>query len=500
MDKNIICCILNHNSNKESMYYADVLKDVCHTVIIDSGSDVKPQGNVVLCDNIYYGGLVNKAIDLAIDGNYSWLIIITPDVVIEDVNKFKERLFENCDDSVGVWQPSVKRGSADYWCNFNNGTNLRCHSELLNGFFLCVNGSILHEWKKYTDGVVYGMICDISCSYLSHIHNKEVFVDNGLILFHPPGTSYSVKNAADEEFNVSYRKFPELLTFKRSIEAQKNKQNSPSRVVNVNINRQDLSDSDKRDNFKYTVLTYIFGGYEKLHEIKEKDPAAEYICVTDDEQLKSSSWKIVVDGRLKGMASFDKCCYVRYHPFEYCNTNICMKIDGSFIVKKSTANIIDLFEKGGFDMSIMIHPERNTLKDEYAVWIRTRNYPSRQANKILNYFNESGYPDEYKGLYQVGFSIQRNNDDSKKLNDVVYDTLKMLGDGGKIERLDQTIFSYILNTRFEHTFKIMPVSENLITHSDYFSWCFHNSNSPVPFKQKTIPPYMFNKPIDVCEF
>ena len=33
---------------------------------------------------------------------------------------------------------------------------------------------------------------------------------------------------------------------------------------------------------RYSVLTYIFNGYEKVHEIIEKDEDAEYILVTDD--------------------------------------------------------------------------------------------------------------------------------------------------------------------------------------------------------------------------
>ena len=39
---------------------------------------------------------------------------------------------------------------------------------------------------------------------------------------------------------------------------------------------------------KYSVLTYIIGDYEKVHEIKEKSPNAEYILVTDNKELTSS--------------------------------------------------------------------------------------------------------------------------------------------------------------------------------------------------------------------
>ena len=44
---------------------------------------------------------------------------------------------------------------------------------------------------------------------------------------------------------------------------------------------------------RYSVVTAIFGhGYEKLREVKLLDSDAEYICVTDDPDLKSDTWQV----------------------------------------------------------------------------------------------------------------------------------------------------------------------------------------------------------------
>ena len=50
---------------------------------------------------------------------------------------------------------------------------------------------------------------------------------------------------------------------------------------------------------KYSVLTFIFGDYEIVREIKEPSPDAEYILVTDNHNLKSDTWKIVYDKDLE---------------------------------------------------------------------------------------------------------------------------------------------------------------------------------------------------------
>ena len=44
---------------------------------------------------------------------------------------------------------------------------------------------------------------------------------------------------------------------------------------------------------RYTVLTYIFNGYEQVHEVGEKDPKADYVLVTDDPKLTSRrGWQL----------------------------------------------------------------------------------------------------------------------------------------------------------------------------------------------------------------
>jgi hypothetical protein len=51
----------------------------------------------------------------------------------------------------------------------------------------------------------------------------------------------------------------------------------------------------------YSILTYIIGDYEVLREIKYniKDyPHIEHICVTDNPNLKSDTWKVIYDSDL----------------------------------------------------------------------------------------------------------------------------------------------------------------------------------------------------------
>lgn len=252
---------------------------------------------------------------------------------------------------------------------------------------------------------------------------------------------------------------------------------------------------------RYTVLTYIIGMYEPVHEIGEKDPDAEYLLVTDNPELKSETWDVIVDETLQGPAPFDKCCSIRYDCFRYCHTDICLRIDASVQIYRSTKWLVDEFENGMYNMALMPHPLRSDIRDEYAVWVNTRNYPGEQAERCLKAMEARGYDFGYRGLFQTGFAIMRRGELTSKLNQEVFDWLKELGSDGKIERLDQTVFSCVVNMKYSDL-KVMPVSEQIF-HSEMMVHCYHGTDI-----ENAVPPhdlfepdvkYLFNKPV-VCRY
>lgn len=43
---------------------------------------------------------------------------------------------------------------------------------------------------------------------------------------------------------------------------------------------------------KYSIVTMVFNNYDLLREPKVVDENAEYVCITDNKELKSDVWKI----------------------------------------------------------------------------------------------------------------------------------------------------------------------------------------------------------------
>lgn len=244
--------------------------------------------------------------------------------------------------------------------------------------------------------------------------------------------------------------------------------------------------------YKYSILMYNFNNYEILRDPIEIDPECEYIYVTDNPNLKSDKWKIIIDKDLEGLSVFDKCYNVRFNLFKYATTSVCIYLDGSIQIYKSLRKIYDDFIKSNCDIGLNIHPTRNNLIDEYREWIRIRNYDQIQAQKCMLMFKIAEYDLQFKGLYQGTMRICKNTELNKNIDTFTLNTLKILGKENEIERLDQTIYSFIIN-KFFNEIKIFGFSQQVFQ-SEYMRWCQHGSSYIHPYnKDNNKDGYILNK-------
>lgn len=251
--------------------------------------------------------------------------------------------------------------------------------------------------------------------------------------------------------------------------------------------------------YKYSVLTYVFGDGEILREIDKMDENVEYICVTDNTELMSNTWTIVVDNDLDGKTIFDKVFSVRYNLFKYCHSDICVRVDGSIKVKQPLNDIVDAFIKSDADICVEIHPYRNDLLVEYHCWLVGRGYPIDKIQNQIRLFQLIGHDVYRKGLIQLNFSINKRSDITDKIDKLMYGFLKYLGETGDVDRLDQTVFSVVLD-KFFNGIKVFAVGEDLL-HSKYLSWNFHNEEKEIPwYPEYCCEPYLMNKPIEINSF
>lgn len=255
---------------------------------------------------------------------------------------------------------------------------------------------------------------------------------------------------------------------------------------------------------KYSVIMYNFNDYELMHPLPKDAINAdiEFIYVTDNPSIHGNGWNIIIDDSLAGLSPFDQCYAVRFNLFKYTSTDICLYIDGSMQIRKNILPLFNQFEQSNADLGLMIHPDRSTMWDEYCTWFQIRKYPPKQGYKCMAYMAMNGYDiHNYRGLYQGGLRFIRNTKRNKQLDQDTYNTLKMLGNNGIIERLDQTIHSYFVNTKYTDV-AVFPFSQHWIQ-SQYIGICPHRSLTIAqPREHINSTGYLRNKLVnlDTCNF
>jgi hypothetical protein len=108
---------------------------------------------------------------------------------------------------------------------------------------------------------------------------------------------------------------------------------------------------------KFTVITAIFGNYDCLRDNQHQNKDVDYLCITDNPNLKSNTWKIIVNPEQinPDWSPRKKTYYVRYHLFEFCNTPNAIWMDASIelqdvskILTEFDAGILSILYLGGY--------------------------------------------------------------------------------------------------------------------------------------------------------
>ena len=137
---------------------------------------------------------------------------------------------------------------------------------------------------------------------------------------------------------------------------------------------------------KITVITAIFNNFDLLREPKVINNDVEYICITDNPNLHSNNWKIIVnpDSIKKDWSPRKKTYYVRYHLFEFTDSSYCFWIDASIELNK--INFQNYIDKNN-DFILLLSKPVKTYFDAYYTPINNARSCQYLYNITLGYIN-----------------------------------------------------------------------------------------------------------------
>lgn len=246
----------------------------------------------------------------------------------------------------------------------------------------------------------------------------------------------------------------------------------------------------------YSVLMFNFNDYEIFREPYEADPECEYIYVTDNKNFKSNIFKFIYDEKLKNKSPIYASMYVRYHPFEYVSTDICIVLDGSMQIKKSLNDIYTKFINSKKDILLSIMPFCGCKAyGEIDAWEKSQKRLNHDQAEKLRFIYAKENMQNYRGAIDAGIKIVKNDKKTEEIHNTIWNFLLFLKCSSDILRLDQVAASFILN-KFYTSLNPFLVSRQAIN-SEYIQYMWHKTNKPCHDLGDYKNLYWNNKKIDI---
>lgn len=160
------------------------------------------------------------------------------------------------------------------------------------------------------------------------------------------------------------------------------------------------SDSD------VVVYTGIFGGYDTLIDPDIVEPDIEYVCFTDDPDLTSEIWEVIVLDLDYGPMLSNR--YVKTHPHEFFpDYEFSVYVDGNIQIREPImTKTKELLSTQNF--AVYTHPENNSVSEEVEIIIERGLVEEPTARAQIEAYQEMGFPDA-EGLSTNRVLYRRHN-------------------------------------------------------------------------------------------
>ena len=190
-------------------------------------------------------------------------------------------------------------------------------------------------------------------------------------------------------------------------------------------------------NNKIAIYTAFTGNYDTLKHPEVIDENCDYICFTDNPELKSDLWKIIpMEESI--LDNNRKAKQYKILPHKYLKDyKYSFWLDGTFKIKGSIREYIYNNIRANSNMLVVVHTERDCVYDEYDASKIIPRYPRAVMEEQVEFYRSQGFPEHY-GLGVMGALFRKHNDpDVIKLMDDWWD------ENIKYTNQDQLSFAFV---------------------------------------------------------
>ena len=223
-----------------------------------------------------------------------------------------------------------------------------------------------------------------------------------------------------------------------------------------------------KNNNKKVVYTAITGDYDELFTPVYINDNWDYVCFTDNNNLKSDFWQIRKMKDLK-LDKVKKARNYKILPHLYLQEyQYSLWIDGNFRIIGDIDEYIRRFSKDK-SMLCFVHPERKCIYDEAEVCIKLNKDSDEIIKKQIKEYQSENYP-ENRGLIASGILFRKHNDP------IIINLMNKWWDELKLHSFrDQLSFDYVCwKKSFDY-----DKCDLCCWETEYFEWNSHNKKESI---------------------
>lgn len=214
---------------------------------------------------------------------------------------------------------------------------------------------------------------------------------------------------------------------------------------------------------KKVVYTCITGGYDNLIEPKYITSDFDYICFTDNLNIKSNVWQIKpLPKETSGLTTVKKQRFVKINPHlvlpEY---NISIWVDGNIEIRGDLNKFVNENIKDRISIYVPQHPSRNCIYSEEKAVIALKKDTKEITNPQIDRYRKEGFP-KNNGLLQSNILLRKHND--KNCIKLMEDWFEEVKNGS---HRDQLSFNYVAWKNKD--IKVCYISKTIYK-SNWFFW------------------------------
>lgn len=218
------------------------------------------------------------------------------------------------------------------------------------------------------------------------------------------------------------------------------------------------------DRNKKVIYTCITGEYDDVKEPTYITNGFDYVCFTDNMNMKSNIWRIKpLPAEVDELSNVKKQRYVKVNPHRVLDDGyeLSIWVDGNVLVKGDLNKLLDTIDLSESSVFVPKHPSRDCIYREARAVISMKKDTAEHIDPQIKKYKDEGFPKEY-GLLQSNILIRKHNeDDCKKLMDEWFEEIK------NGSHRDQLSFNYIQWKNGD--IKVIYL-DKYIYKSEWFSW------------------------------